>query len=174
MRWTPFSHGGKQYDLAHLHPKTVSYLQPAKGTSPPRGYKVDVIFSHHCFTRGTENETPDPALLYSDGRETRIFDFRRYELSHRLPAIVDGLMTCRCFHAERGNFFTIEIIDDQGNKIDYEVYFTASKSSKGGVIILYVQSAYIRDSAHRANRPQRKAIGFSVILYNTLNKIAIK
>ena len=174
MRWATFSHEGKQFELCHLHPKTVSYMQPAKGTSPPRVYKVEVIFSMHCFTRGIENETPDAALLYSDSRETRIFDFKRYALSHRLPAIVDTLMTRQCFHTERGNFFTIEITNEQGDTTEYEIYFTASKAAKAGVINLFVQSAYSRDSAHKSNRPQRKPIGFAVILYNTLNKIPIK
>lgn len=174
MRWAPFSHDGKLYDLCHLHPKAVTYLQPAKGTNPPRTYRVEVIFSLHCFTRGTENEALDAALLYSDGRETRIFDFGRYAHSHRLPAIIDGLMTCKCFHAGRDNFFTVEILDDEGNRIEYEVYFTASKSSKPGIVTIYVQSAYARDTAHRANRPQRKPISSPIILFNTLNKIPIK
>ncbi len=137
-------------------------------------YNVEVIFSLHCFTRGMEKETPDAALLYRDSRETRIFDFKRYALSHRLPTIIDGLMTCKCFHTERGNFFTIEIIDEQGIKTGYEIYFTASKSSKAGVVNLFVQSAYARDSAHKSNRPRKKSIAFAVILYNTLNKIPIK
>ena len=172
MRWAPFSHEGKQYDLHHLHPKTVTYLQPAKGLAPPRSYKVEIIFSLHCFTRGMEGETPDPALLYSDSRDTRIFDFRRYELSHHLPAIIDLLMTRKCFHTGRGNYFTVEIIE-QGQRIDYEVYFAVSKASKGG-LNLYVQSAYGRDTAHRANRPQRKPIAFSIILFNTLTGRPIK
>jgi hypothetical protein len=173
VHWKAFKHGDKEYDLCHLHPKTVSYMQPAKGINPPRYYKVDVIFSLHCFTRGMEGETPDPELLYSDYRETRIFDFERYGLSHHLPGIVDGLMNCKCFHTDRGNFFTVQIVDEQGKTADYEVYFTASKSSKAGTINLFVQSAYTRDYAHRANRPQRKCIGFAIILYNIMNKIQI-
>jgi len=172
LRWAAFSHDGKTYDLAHLHPKTVTFFQSAKGTNPPRGYKVDLIYSLHCFTRGMEGETPDPQLLYSDDRETRIFDFRRYELSNRLPAIIEGLMTCKCFHADRGNFFTIKMVDEEGKQVDYEIYFTVSKSSKPGTINLFVQSAYTRDKGKRAR--QQKPISFSVILFNTLNKIAIR
>lgn len=41
---------------------------------------------------------------------------------------------------------------------------------------LYVQSAYTRDAAHQTNKPRiaPKPIAFSVILFNTLNKKAIK
>ena len=121
-----------------------------------------------------DNQTPDPALHYSDNRETRIFDFRRYELSHRLPGVIDGLMTRKCFHAGPRNNFTVDITDDQGCEINYEIYFTASKSSKPGILNLYIESAYVRDNAHRANKPQRKPIGFQIILFNTRNSIPIK
>src|SRR2546428_29181 len=101
---------------------------------------ADVIYSLHCFTRGMENEPPDPALLYGDTGEPRIFDFRRYELSRRLPEIIGGRMTRKCFQTDRGNFFTVEIIDDTGDLVEYEMYFTASKSSRRkDVINLFVQ-----------------------------------
>jgi hypothetical protein len=59
---------------------TITYVQEAKVDKPARCYKVDVIFSLHCFTRGIKDgEQPDPALCYSDDRETRVFDFLRYE-----------------------------------------------------------------------------------------------
>ena len=85
---------------------------------------IDVVFSMHCFTRGNRGEKTDPAMTYSDNRETRIFDFGRYALSHPLPAIIDSLMTCKCFHTDHGNFFTIEVVDAQGRKVEYEIYFT--------------------------------------------------
>ena len=85
----PFEHQGKVYDLSHLYPFPMRYEQPSKDGKPTRVYKVDVEFSLHCFTRGArKGEVPDAALLYSDSRETRIFDFQRYELSKRLPEIV--------------------------------------------------------------------------------------
>jgi hypothetical protein len=176
LRWRGFNHNGKEYDLSHLHPKTVSYFQAAKGQNPLRVYQVDLIYSLHCFTRGSQGEIPDAALLYSDDRETRVFDFPRYEFSLQLPAITEGLMTCKCFHADRGNFFTLKVLDNEGNKVDYEIYFTVSRSSKQGVLNLFVQSAYSRDVSHRQNKPRiaPKPIGFSVILYNTLNRKPIK
>lgn len=170
MTWPPFHHENTTYDLTHLHPKCLTYTQPAKGSNPARAYNVDVIFSMHCFTRGVDHADPDPALLYSDNKETRIFDFRRYELSRQLPCIVEQLMNCKCFHTGRDNFLTIPLIDEQGNNVDYEIYFTASKATRPSMVNLYIQSAYVRDAAHHGNRPHRKPIGFPIILYNTLNK----
>ncbi len=135
----------------------------------PRSYEVDIIYSMHCFTRGRRDG--DANLLYSDRRETRVFDFRRYQLSLQLPQIVENLMGRRCYHAGRQNFFTVEMLDDELKRIEYEIYFTASRASSGR-LKLFVQSAYVRDKAH-ANKPQRKPIGFHVILFNTQNNKSI-
>jgi len=168
VQWKPFIHNGQTYDLSHLHPSVHFYFQPAKGLLPPRGYRVNILYSLHCFTRSGAGETIDPALEYGDDRETRVFDFRRYNLSLQLPAIVKNLMGAKCFEADRDNFFTLHVVDDQGNNVDYEVYFKASKSSINGTLNLFVQSAYPRDAAYRGNRPRKhpKSIGFAVVLYN--------
>jgi hypothetical protein len=175
FRWKPFPYGGTVYDLAHLHPRTVTFTQPAKGDKPERQYTVDVVFGLHCFTRGLkENEQPDEALLYSDSREVRVFDLRRYELSKRLPEIVAGLANRKCYHTGHGNFFSIELIDEAGNKVEYDIFFAVSRSSRRGVLNLFVQSAYVRDEKH-ANRPQKKpVVGFHIILFNTLQNRPLK
>jgi hypothetical protein len=153
----------------------VVYRQAAAGGKPEREYKVDVLFSMHCFTRGIKDgENPDAALLYGDSRECRVFDFRRYALSKHLPAIVEGLHRRKCHHSGKGNFFVVEILTEEGEKVDYEIFFEASRSSKKGVVNLYVQSAYVRDVEHLDNRPKKKPIGFTVILFNTLNNKPIK
>lgn len=170
IRWKPFRHQGKVYDLTHLHPKTVVYEQAGKGDKPACSYTVNVIFSLHCFTRGLQGgpQQCDPTLLYADSREQREFDLQRYELSKRLPAIIESLPRRKCFHTGKGNFFSIEVIDDQGRRVEYDIFFAASRSSQGG-LNLFVQSAYVRDARHASSRPHQKPIGFFVILFNTLN-----
>ena len=79
-------------------------------------------------------------------------------------------MTRKCFHGNRENYLTVEIVDQSGNTVDYEIYFTVSRSSKPGVIDLHVQSAYTRDVRHAANRPKMKEIAFPVILFNALKR----
>ena len=136
MHWNQFEFDGKIYDLTHLHPRTLSFMQPASGRNPPRVYRVEVIYSLHCFTRGGDGEVVDAAMYYSDSRETRIFDFDRYELSHQLPCIIGGLAARTCFHAERANYFTIEIQKGQST-LEYEVYFTCrARQSKARLICL--------------------------------------
>lgn len=173
--WKSFEFDGVVYDLTHLHPKRLTYRQPAKDNKPERVYEVDVIFSMHCFTRGVkQDEKPDRNLLYADSRESRVFDFRRYGLSKELPAIIKELHRRKCHHSGKGNFFVVEVITREGEHLDYEIYFEASRNTKRGAINLYVQSAYVRDAAHRSNTPKKKPIGFTIILFNILNNKPIK
>lgn len=94
-------------------------------------------------------------------------------LSKRLPVIIEELPCRKCFHTGKGNFFSIDMIDDQGRRIEYDIFFAASRSLKGG-LNLFVQSAYVRDALHASSRPHQKPIGFLVILFNTLNNRPIK
>jgi hypothetical protein len=171
MKWQPFLRQNISYDLAHLHPKYITYEQPSKTDKPATQYRVKVSFSMHCFTRGLkEGERPDRTMLYSDTRETRVFDFQRYELSKLLPEIIENLTNRKCYHTGKGNFFTVELIGDLGQRLEYDVFFAASRS---GGLALFVQSAYVRDAQH-GSRPRAKPIRFEVILYNTLHNKPIK
>lgn len=168
--WAPFQYGGTTYDLGHLHPCELMFQQAATQDKPAREYRVQVIYSLHCFTRGQKpgEPAPDPALWYADAREKRIFDFHRYALSKQLPAIVAQLLGRKCYHSGKGNFFVVELVTVAGQREEYEVYFDASRSTAKGCVNLYVQSAYVRDQKH-SNRPRRKPIRFEIILFNILN-----
>jgi len=113
-------------------------------------------------------------MLYSDNRETRIFDFQRYELSKRLPVILDTLGQRKCYHTGKGNFFSIDLINEDGTVTEYDIFFVASRSSRKGRLNLFVQSAYVRDPQHGSNRPQKKPIGLYVILFNVFHGKPIK
>jgi hypothetical protein len=175
IKWKPFEFEGTVYDLTHLHPQRLSYRQAASDDKPERVYTVDVAFSLHCFTRGIKSgEQLHHSLFYADSRERRVFDFRRYALSRELPAIIEELHRRKCYHSGKGNFFVVELVTHEGERLNYEIYFEASRSSRKGVLNLYVQSAYVRDEAHRGNRPKKKPIGFTVILFNVLNNKKIR
>ena len=174
MQWRAFVYDQKSYDLSHLNRREVMYGPPAKDGRTPLRYKTEIIFSMHCFTRGLKpGESPDPALLYEDSRERRVFDFHRYELSHHLPEIMECLLEHKCFHTGAGNFFTIRIFDSCGASVEYEIFFKTYKAAKKGLITIFVESAYVRDWAH-STRPHAKAIAFKVILFNTLNNRPIR
>lgn len=169
--WQDFNYQGQVYSLSHLNSFRHTFVQQAKGKNPERLYKVDVEFSSHCFTKGLKQDTlanhPED-LHYSDDRETRIFCFDRHELSKRLPGIIREIDLRKCFHTGKSNFLTIEFIDENEQKQQYEVYFVVTKKDKG-VLRLFIQSAYPRDPTHIPEKKvRRKPVGFYILLHNTL------
>lgn len=167
VAWAPFTHRGTVYDLSHLHPRLIEVVQPASGDKPAVTYRVQLGYGLHTFTRGVKaGETPNQELLYRDRRECRIFDFDRYRLSFQLPDITSGLHLRKCYHTGKGNFFVVEAVGVDGVPVEYEVYFEASRASQRGVLNLFVQSAYVRDDAHKGGQPKRKPIKFYVLMHN--------
>ena len=171
MKWQNFEHQGNTYELSHLHPFECSFPHPSKDGSE---CKVNIIFSMHCFTRSSKGESiKDESLAYSDTRETRVFDFYRHELSFHLPAAIKNLK--KCFRTGQGNFFTIELINNEGTSVEYEIFFDVRKVGRGNNgLELYVQSAYVRDVNHQSSRPKKRKIGLNVILNNRLKNQSIK
>ncbi|MBL4751563.1 MAG: hypothetical protein JKX71_13450 [Amylibacter sp.] len=166
MKWKPFTHTGNQYDLSHLHPFKLDVTQPETTKVEEKIFQFKVIFSLHCFSKTTK-EGDDPLLEYSDNRETRTFCFERYQLSFQLPAIIRDIHKKRCNHTGKGNFFIIELSDDDGNEIEYEIYFDIDMAkSREQPMTLYIQSAYVRDDESKAYRHKTKKIGFYIIAYN--------
>ena len=179
MHWKPFEFDGQIFDLSHVHPFEWEFNAPATNKRPERTYKIIVQFSMHTFTRGIEqSENLNTAMLYKDAnntKEKRAFDFLRYELSKKLPNIIQGLGEKACYHTHHGNFFTIEATSPNGITSEYEVYFQLSRAKgRGGWLHLYIQSAYIRDKSHGTTHPRKRKIGFQVIAYNILHGKEIK
>jgi hypothetical protein len=132
---------------------------------------VDLIFSLHCFSRECPRDAYDSSLIYSDAREARLFDFERYELSKKLPEIIETMAQRKCYHTGHGNFVTVEVVRKDGVSVAYHVFFAASKSARKGRINIYIQCAYVPERKVSASP---KPIKFLVILHNTLNKLPIK
>ena len=165
MKWKPFTFQDQQYDLSHLHPFELEVVHAAPNNKPAITYSFEVHFSLHCFSKSILSDD-DRALAYSDNRETRTFCFDRYRLSQQLPAIIKDIGNKRCNHTGKGNFFIVELIDDTGNNIEYEIYFDVSGQGKKQPMRLYIQSAYVRNDESRAYRHKTKKISFYVIAHN--------
>ena len=174
MHWNEFKHGEHVYDLKHLRPYTTSFERPARGKQLAEKFSVNVTFSHHCFTRGLprDGSAYDLTLRFDHEGDCRIFDAGRWELSKLLPSIIAKLSANRCYQTGYGNFFTIEMVAADGSIIEYEVFFKVWKPGLGR-IFLHVESAYVRERDNKHSKPKGMAIGFYVILHNTLNKRAI-
>jgi hypothetical protein len=113
-------------------------------------------------------------LICSDGCESRLFDFRRYELSKRLPGILQTLPERKPFHnSNRRNFFTVETIADDGSTVEYDIFFKVKKKSKGRLEMI-LETAFVRDPEYASTRPTGKPVRFWIILHNTLNNKKIR
>lgn len=168
MKWNNFNYEGKEYDLTHLHPFTWGFTSPGiEGKRPERTYKFNVHFSDHCFTRDPlPGETPEDDRLYHAPKGPRIFCFKRHEYSLSLKVIISNIDTRTCWKTGMGNFFTAEIVDDSGTKVEYEVYFDVHKASHKGWMNMYVQSAFVRTDDYASTQPQKRKIDFHTIAYN--------
>ena len=138
VKWEAFKHGGQTYDLSHLHPCTIIYEVAAKDDKPVRHFTVDVIYSKHCFSSELPKDVNyDPVLFYRSrfdphNGDPRLFNFRRFLLSKQLPDIIATLVRRKCMHTGHGNFFTVELIEEDDQRVDYDIFFTASRSSTEG------------------------------------------
>jgi hypothetical protein len=149
MKWLPFKHGGKVYDLSHLYPCTLEYNRPGEGNKQAEVYKVEVTYTLHCFSRELKpDETCGDDLMYTDGYERRVFDFRRFELSKLLPGIIQTLPDRKPYHNNnRRNYFTVEVVVENGSTVEYDIFFKVKKKAKSRLEMI-VETAFVRDPGY--------------------------
>jgi hypothetical protein len=164
--WRNFTFDGKTYDLSHLNAHWVDYLD-TRNEGNPITYRFIVTYGLHCFTKDLEELSKEKSqlLMYGAPRESRPFNFERYEFSKHLPNIIKSLSekeTLVC-HAGYGKFATVKILDSNGREINYFVPFAVFKESKK--LRLHVQSAYPKYEG--IGKVQK--VGFFVIAKNLLH-----
>jgi hypothetical protein len=170
IKFPAFHHAGTVYDLSHLDPSVVQYVQAGTDTVAAKVYNVNVIYTQHCFTRDIPRSgIYDKTLARRDGKEVRLFDVARWELSKLLPGIVRTLAERSCQHAKENNFVTVEAVTEDGNVSEYDIFFVASKAMRPGFINLLIQSAYVREQKQTGKR-----VGFLKILFSALNGKKLK
>ncbi len=153
------------WDLSHLNPFAI-HLDPGVGFD----LMIVVLFSCHCFSRALstqEDRVPilSRGILYDDGRELRILDESRYQLSRVfLPGILHQLIDRKIQVLPTGNFLTFETYSSSQDEEKYAVFFDVKKDSyKRKRILLRVQSAY---TLKKLNSRQMKAkkVRFSTLI----------
>ena len=166
LQWPEFVFAGVSYALEHLNASTRQLIIAPNPRAPERCILLSISYGLHGFSRAIRDGEIEPNGLISDGREQRVFDPERYRLSLELPRVLATLELRRCFHTGHRNFFTVEILDAQGIKHDYVVYFRTwrAASPESGDVRVHLESAYLRsDVPHKS----KKSIRFKVIAANT-------
>jgi hypothetical protein len=147
--------GGTSYSLAHLAPIERRIEVPLRG-GLKKTLLVEFRFSCHCYSRGpSQGEAVSPQLRIADGSRQmprdRIFDPRRYALSHQLVTCIDVLIEAQgTVHRSRhDNFFRIDTLQESANgvltPVSYYIFMSARKVAAPGQtkrIKIYVESAY--------------------------------
>lgn len=166
MTWRYINFQGQRYDLSHLQDFHFDVVRPPSDEGGGWEISVHVSFSWHCYTRApNENEA---SHIYEKDRERRCFCPVRFRHSKLLPDIIQGLSERRVFHTGKGNYITVEIVEEDGTAIDYEIYFSIRKQGKKRPLRLVVESAYLRASDDVTyQKRKRQPIRFRVLVYNT-------
>lgn len=143
MKFLNFNYKGQVFDLSHLAPFYCEYIHPASASSDEKIYRCIVEFSGHCFTKspnqrkGETLASYESELHYSLATETRIFCFERHRYSLQLPQIIKELANRKCFFTSADDkFLTIEVQNEEGKTVDYEIYFSLKKSKKNNAIFI--------------------------------------
>lgn len=168
-RFKPQTIGEEVWDFGHLNAFALKVtLELTAGTETE--LDVIVLFSNHCFTRGLlQDEIVPDELLWDDGREVRVLDRQRYELSKRyLPQLILDLPSRRVQVADpkRPNFVTLELPPGEARTAPkrYAVFFEAERDTRRRKrILLRVQSAYVIESPSKRLVKAEK-INFRVLL----------
>jgi hypothetical protein len=121
-----------------------------------RSYQFYVTYSHHCFTKTVEGFNDCESWLFQSKKDPRHFNENRYQMSFRLPKIIQDLPTSNTYHGKAGSFAVCEITDQNGAKVFYQVVFKVYRAMKKYRI--HVMSAYPVDK-----RPAPRKVRFSII-----------
>src|SRR5690349_10154776 len=129
-RFGDISFGGVRWDLSHLDSFAFK-IDLGLGTD----ITVLVLFSCHCFTHSLRWDKRAQGLIpereiYNDGKEQRVLDVQRYELSRRfLREVVMTMPSRRIVLADdrQPNFVTTESINTDGTTSLYAIFFEVRK-----------------------------------------------
>ncbi|KWN83012.1 hypothetical protein [Burkholderia stagnalis] len=170
---------GQQYDLTHLIGGLISLTIPASGKYPEIVATMSVEYMSHCVSYGPADDGP-PLDFEQLGHARRVLDHRnierafcfdRHRWSLQLPGIVGRLEAYTCYFTGRENWMVMELIDDQGQKVEYEVFFRLRRGAEANTLRLVIESAYVRNPDRGGPgipRSRRGKIRFAVMAAKTL------
>jgi hypothetical protein len=170
-RFGPIVYQGVEWDLSHLDSFAFK-IDPGLGTV----ITVVVLFSCHCFSHSfrwdTRSRSEIPCHeIYDDGREQRVLNPKRYQLSRQLLRnIVKNLPARRITVADRKqpNFVTLEKVNSDGTVSQYAVFFEVDKDkNRKRRLMLRIQSAYVLDTGLTKRQEDARKVGFDTLLRAT-------
>lgn len=146
----------REFSLKHLEDMVLNLEVESGPKHSALAFKLMVQFSSHCVSIGPKKDTP--FLFHPDNICKKIVDERgierkfcenRYQWSLKLPTVFQTILQRQCFFTGRDNWMTIEVINEDNQCVNYEVFFRVYRES-GKYLRLFVESAYVRDAMAQA------------------------
>jgi hypothetical protein len=153
-QWADRTIDGTLYPLVHLRPFDMEVVKEARGDWPELRVTVRVVFDCHVVTEAcVDHVDGDPRYWRDLGGGSRRFQLERYEYSLRLPEMI----------SKKNNYMVWEV-GDAGDDEHYQVYFDIYKPDtqppgEVPLLILYVQSAYLKNEPFAKQRERFQAFG---------------
>ncbi|MDO8591504.1 MAG: hypothetical protein Q7R60_01085 [bacterium] len=165
-QWAERTIDGTVYLFDHLRPFDMPVVKEARGTWPEFRTTVRVVFDCHVVTEDAEFVASDSRYWLDLGGRGRLFVLERHQYSYRLPELISGLSTgqVKCYIAKKNNYMVWENGDTDSGTEHYQVYFDLykPKTQPPGeipLLILYVQSAYLKSEPFAKQRERFQAFG---------------
>lgn len=150
--WTDRTIDDQVVLLSHLLPFDMVLSRPAKGNLPPFSVSIKVVFDCHVVTEGDEAVSPhdvedDDRYWIDSGGRARLFHADRHQLSFSLPGMIQGLTTgqTKCYGAKSNNYMVWRPLGTGKDDPHYQVFFDLYRPKNAPKLVMYVQSAYVKD-----------------------------
>jgi hypothetical protein len=156
-RWASRCIEGTHYTFDHLHDFDMTLSRPARPGLGAMTVTIRVVFDCHVVTEADASATFDPSDLGAwrdSGGRVRRFNHGRYIRSLRLPLLIRDLTSGngRCYIASHHNFMVCERTGPDSRVEYYHVYFDLYRPAGGARLVMYVQSAYVKDQPGATSR----------------------
>lgn len=148
---TPLRINNQDYCFLHLSSYDHVATRPATNHRPSLVINIRIVFDCHVATK--EISPPFPAISAHNshhfwvdrGGRMRLFNSDRYAESLQLRAVLQEVFDGKrkCYRGGKNNSFIWNRVAANGVSENYQIYFTITKNSLGGVL-MYIQSAFVR------------------------------
>jgi hypothetical protein len=170
LRWEPRVIEGKDISFEHLREFDMVLSRPAYGAFSALRVQIRVVFDCHVVTEAdvtvrVESVLDNPMYWIDSGRVCRKFDPRRYLCSHELPQLIRKLPDgqTKCYVGGNDNYLVCQRRNRDGEIEFYQVYFDLYRPREEHRLVMYVQSAYIKDMPNAADRKHEKVFATACI-----------
>lgn len=161
-KWGDREINGELVSFTHLRSFDMPFSKPASGLLPELSATIRVVFDCHVVTKKHTHLEKGPAFWRDAGGHCRVFDRTRYDKSHDLPGIITSLPSgqIRCHVGKQNNYMVWKPVGAARDDPHYQSFFDIYRPvGHTHLLILYVQSAYLKDEPLAVQRARKKAFG---------------